>query len=80
MIRRLEDLHEDAQARAAGAVVETEIDSMPLTLAAPIRIGDVKPRVAKRAPTLGEHTDEILAEAGYDGAAIAALRKAGALS
>jgi alpha-methylacyl-CoA racemase len=31
------------------------------------------------APHLGEHTDAILAEAGYDPAAIAALRNAGAI-
>lgn len=30
-------------------------------------------------PLLGEHSDEILAEAGYDAAAIAALRSAGAI-
>jgi crotonobetainyl-CoA:carnitine CoA-transferase CaiB-like acyl-CoA transferase len=32
------------------------------------------------SPALGQHTDEILAEAGYDAAAIAALRGAGAVS
>jgi len=31
----------------------------------------------RRAPEIGAHTDELLAEAGYDGAAIAALRAQG---
>jgi formyl-CoA transferase len=30
-------------------------------------------------PSLGEHTEEVLAELGLDGAAIAALRSAGVL-
>ncbi len=34
--------------------------------------------VRTRAPTLGEHTDAVLAEAGYDAGEIAALRAAGA--
>jgi len=33
----------------------------------------------RRAPEIGAHTDELLAEAGYDGAAIAALRAQGAV-
>jgi crotonobetainyl-CoA:carnitine CoA-transferase CaiB-like acyl-CoA transferase len=32
----------------------------------------------RAAPKLGEHTDVILAEAGYDAVAIAALRREGA--
>jgi len=76
IISRLEDLKDDAQARAAGAVVPTENEAMPLTIAAPIRLGDVRPRAARPAPRLGEQTDEILVEVGYDADAIAALRLA----
>ena len=32
------------------------------------------------APVLGEHTDELLREAGYDEAAIEALKEAGAVA
>ena len=32
-----------------------------------------------RPPTLGEHTDLVLAELGYDAAAIAALREKGVI-
>ena len=35
--------------------------------------------VTKPAPLLGEHVDEMLAELGYDEAAIAALREHGAV-
>ncbi len=41
--------------------------------------GDAAPTALRRPPPrLGEHTDEILAEAGYDAAAIARMRAAGA--
>ena len=44
-------------------------------VASPFRVGDPIP--ARRAPKLGEHTDELLAELGYDEAAVAALREQG---
>ena len=36
-------------------------------------------RIPRATPELGEHTDEILREAGYDAAAIAAFRESGAV-
>jgi len=50
---------------------------MPLTLAAPFRIEGVEPRPAGRAPRLGEHSNEILREAGFDVEDIERLRAAG---
>jgi formyl-CoA transferase len=35
---------------------------------------------ARRAPALGEHTDEVLRELGFDAIAIAELRAGGALA
>lgn len=43
---------------------------------APIRLSESEKVAAKRAPRLGEHSDAILTEIGYDADAIAALRAA----
>jgi formyl-CoA transferase len=77
IINRLQDIPEDPQLRAGGAVVETGIEDMPFTVAAPLHLDGAAPRQAEPAPELGEHSDEILAEAGYGTAEIAALRKCG---
>lgn len=42
----------------------------------PLKMSKTPPTIRHRAPTLGEHTDTILEELGYDKAAIAAFRKA----
>jgi formyl-CoA transferase len=76
-ITRVEDLVDDPQARAAQAIIESDNPDMPLTLAAPFRIEGVEPRPAGRAPRLGEHSNEILREAGFDVEDIERLRAAG---
>ena len=45
----------------------------------PVVLSATPGEVRRRAPTLGEHTDEVLAEAGYQPADIAELRAAGAI-
>lgn len=45
----------------------------------PIRFSKTPSQVRRGAPLAGQHTDEILAEAGYDPAEVAALRDKGAV-
>jgi formyl-CoA transferase len=74
----LDDIPHDAQMLANDVLVPFENDTM-LTINSPVWIegsDKVKPR---RAPSIGQHSDEILREAGYDEAAILQLRTAGAV-
>jgi alpha-methylacyl-CoA racemase len=47
-------------------------------LGIPIKLGRTPGRVEQPAPALGEHTDEVLREAGYSDEQIAAMKEAGA--
>ncbi len=47
------------------------------TFAPPIRMDRTPTRVQSPSPTLDAHTDEVLAEIGFDAAAVVALREAG---
>ncbi|WP_048556710.1 CaiB/BaiF CoA transferase family protein [Nostocoides japonicum] len=74
------DLPDDAQLRAGGLVAHFPDDDRVATIAAPFRLDGVDPLPPRLPPAVGEHTDEVLAELGYDAAAIAALRAGGAVS
>ena len=76
----LRDVPGDEQAVANGAVVDSTVEEMPRTITAPIRLSFAPTPVdAGPAPALGQHTDEVLKELGYDSAGIDRLRRAGAL-
>jgi len=79
VISRPQDVPDDQQAVACGAIVETAIPEMPRTLSNPIRLGFAEQRIAHAAPALGQHSDDILREAGFGAEAIAALRASGAV-
>ena len=79
-VYNIDDAVEDPHFRERNILVEVEdadLGSIPMH--------DIVPRLSatpgvwrRAAPKLGEHTDIILAEAGYDAESIAALRRGGA--
>jgi formyl-CoA transferase len=79
VISRPQDVPDDPQAVACGAIVETAIPEMPRTLANPIRLGFAEQKTAHAAPALGQHSEEILREAGLSASEIATLKSSGAV-
>jgi formyl-CoA transferase len=79
VINRPQDIPHDVQAAHEGTLVKTANPEMPRTLANPIRLGFAEQRIAHAAPTLGQHGEEILREAGLSAAEIAALKASGAM-
>ena len=51
-----------------------------LTVNSPIWVDGSQKTKPRRAPGIGEHSDEILRKAGYDEAAIQKLRSSGAVA
>jgi formyl-CoA transferase len=84
----------DAQVKARGLVVNqpvVHVQQAPLatkklaqpatirTVASPLRLTATPPVLRHAPPTLGQHTDEVLAELGLDASQIAALRQGGVI-
>ncbi|MGK9201125.1 CaiB/BaiF CoA transferase family protein [Sinorhizobium meliloti] len=76
------DLVEDAQIRHNGTFVEYDhpTEGRVKTPGFPIRFSKTPSTVDRGAPVVGQHTREILKDAGYDEARIAALEAAGAIA
>jgi formyl-CoA transferase len=72
----MKELAYDPGLRESGTIVEVEQKGRGtfLTVGSPIKFSTFTPAITG-APLLGEHSDEVLAELGYDGPAIAALRE-----
>ncbi|CAG9164068.1 CaiB/BaiF CoA transferase family protein [Cupriavidus pampae] len=81
-IYTVKDIAEDPHYRARG-VIESVTSAKGLTVEVPgvMPILSGNPgAIHDRAPTLGEHTDSVLAQAGLDAAAIADLRARGVIA
>ncbi len=75
----LDDIPNDKQMIDNEVLVPFENDTM-LTISSPIWVEGSKKVQPRKPPGLGEHSDEILRNAGYDDAAIGTLRASGAVA
>ncbi len=80
-VQTVAEVAEDPQAEAIGAFAPTQLpDGRPLRIVrSPVRFGATPATVRGPAPELGQHTDEVLLEAGFTWDDIARLKDAGAL-
>lgn len=77
----LEEVARDPQVQARGMIVEWEApDGRKIGMVNhPIQFSDTPASIRRAAPELGEHTEEVLREAGYGSEDMARLREAGAV-
>jgi crotonobetainyl-CoA:carnitine CoA-transferase CaiB-like acyl-CoA transferase len=75
----LDDLLNDRQMIENEVLVPFEGDTM-LTVNSPIWVDGSQKIPPRRAPDIGEHSDEVLREAGYDEVSIQQLRASGAVA
>jgi formyl-CoA transferase len=80
-VRGPQEVIDDPQLRANDIVVPLEGAGGKLTstISSPIQVHGVTKVPARRAPNLGEHTDEVLRELGFDAKGIEGLRASGAV-
>ena len=73
------DVFADEQIAARNMVVQTDHPTLGRlrTLGTPLKMSRTPPRPGRAAPLLGQHTDEVLREAGYTPGELAAFRAAG---
>jgi formyl-CoA transferase len=80
-VRGPQEVVADPQLKENGIVVPLDGagDKLTSTISSPIQVHGVTKAPARRAPDLGEHTEEILHELGFDSQGIESLREGGAL-
>jgi len=74
------EIHDDPQTLANGFVREVEYPTGPISLPVPPVLFDEEAGDIGRAPDYCEHTDEVLAEAGYTTEEIGRFRRAGVIA
>ena len=79
-VQTIGEMLDDPQVRAAGAVIPAAVaDGTAEMVASPAEFAGTPCATPAMAPELGQHTEAVLLELGYDWELIAALRDAGAL-
>jgi crotonobetainyl-CoA:carnitine CoA-transferase CaiB-like acyl-CoA transferase len=79
VVGKVDDVPDDAQMQAIGAVVPFA-DGAALTVSSPFNLAGESKIAPRRAPKLGQHTEAVLQEAGYDADAIGHMRREGVIS
>jgi formyl-CoA transferase len=79
-INNYEEVAADPHVLARQMVIETEHPTLGRmrTLGSPLKLSETPADARGRAPLLGEHTSEVLREAGFSDEEIASLRRSGA--
>lgn len=75
-VLRMDEALANEQLRARGMVIDADGVTQ---LALPLKMSEFDFGIERKAPAAGEHTDEILREAGYGDGDIAVLRKEGVI-
>ncbi|MDB5500278.1 MAG: L-carnitine dehydratase/bile acid-inducible protein, partial [Tardiphaga sp.] len=75
----LDDIPNDQQMKDNDVLIPFE-DSDLMTINSPIWVGDGAKKKPRLPPGIGQHSDEILRDAGFDAAAIATLRASGTVA
>ena len=80
-VRGPQEVIEDRQLRANDIIVPLEGagGDLSTTISSPIQVHGVAKVPARRGPDLGEHTEEILRDLGFDADGIEDLRASGAV-
>ena len=78
IVGKVDEVLEDRQMQACGALVPFA-DGNGMTIAAPFHVEGEEKVAPRRAPSLGQHNEAVLAEAGYSPDEIGRLRALGVL-
>jgi crotonobetainyl-CoA:carnitine CoA-transferase CaiB-like acyl-CoA transferase len=81
-IQTVDEVVNDPQVLARGMIGEVEHPTAGTlrTIGCPVRLTATPPQVRSAPPTLGQHTDDVLAGLGVDAERVAALRASGAVA